>query len=114
MMATVKFVFFVMFLIAGSSTTPRHEADYLVMFQKPIDNFFIMKDFRDLGTMCQFSSQCKSNCCLMEHRTNKRTCQMRALKGELCSNSQIKFDCYADFCPCESGNEFCTDYQCTE
>ncbi|XP_076339515.1 U-scoloptoxin(18)-Er1a-like [Tachypleus tridentatus] len=84
------------------------------LVQKPIEDFPYLNDYRDIGTMCQYSSQCKSKCCLADSRTGTRTCQKMALKHERCSTGQIKFDSYAYFCPCESGNKYCEypDYIC--
>jgi len=77
------------------------------MMQKPIDEP-PRRTNRELGEMCTYSRDCGSACCLLDRSTKVRSCQPRAVKGEKCSNAQIKADIYVDACPCVSGYNFCS------
>ncbi|XP_013784887.1 uncharacterized protein LOC106468980 [Limulus polyphemus] len=77
------------------------------MVQKPIDSVHNSDQTREIGATCRYSNDCKSGCCLYSRKTEKRTCQKMALKGESCTSGQIKLNSYVDFCPCEKGNKFC-------
>lgn len=77
------------------------------MNQKPIDEP-PRRTNRDLGEMCTYSRDCGSGCCLLERQTKVRSCQPRAVRGEKCSNAQVKADIYVDACPCLSGYNFCS------
>ncbi|XP_076329024.1 U-scoloptoxin(18)-Er1a-like isoform X2 [Tachypleus tridentatus] len=61
----------------------------------------------EIGATCRYTNDCKSGCCLYNRKTEKRTCQKMAIKGERCTSGQIKLNSYVDFCPCAKGNKFC-------
>jgi len=85
------------------------------MMQKPIDEP-PRRTNRDLGEMCTYSRDCGSGCCLLDRDTKIRSCQPKSTLGEKCSAAQIKADLYVDFCPCQSGIDFCKfpDAFCTK
>jgi len=77
------------------------------MMQKPIDEP-PRRTNRDMGEMCTYSRDCESGCCLLDRQTKVRSCQPRSVRGEKCSNAQVKADIYVDACPCVSGYNFCS------
>ncbi|XP_054154806.1 uncharacterized protein LOC128953345 [Oppia nitens] len=72
------------------------------MWQKPIDEP-PRRTHRELGEMCTYSRDCQSGCCLLERSSKLRSCQPKSVKGEKCSNAQVKADIYVDACPCFAG-----------
>eukprot|EP00178_Gracilaria_changii_P015988 TRINITY_DN4501_c0_g1_i1.p1 TRINITY_DN4501_c0_g1~~TRINITY_DN4501_c0_g1_i1.p1 ORF type:complete len:150 (-),score=16.10 TRINITY_DN4501_c0_g1_i1:169-618(-) len=78
------------------------------MQQIPIDDDQAHRKVnRALGSICSFSTDCGSGCCLMDRQTKIRSCQAKSTRGQKCSSAQVKSDLYVDACPCEAGNDFC-------
>jgi len=77
------------------------------MMQHPIDEPPRRRD-RELGEMCTYSRDCTSGCCLLDRQTKVRSCQPKTVRGEKCSNAQVKADIYVDACPCLAGYDHCS------
>ncbi|RWS12081.1 uncharacterized protein B4U79_05742, partial [Dinothrombium tinctorium] len=80
--------------------------DQPIMVQQPID-YSPPLELKNLNQACRFNEECKSHCCLFARDTHKRTCRPLAKQGEPCTVGQIKVKHYADYCPCENGEDAC-------